>query len=84
MLRRSWPRSLRQWEKSSEEFQNFVEAVRSELAQRHKQISAVVITNIYPSLSLDEYLGWRIRTELIEQPKPLMRLPKGASFRVMI
>lgn len=62
------------------EFGVFVAAVKSELSQRHRQISAVVVTNIYPSLSLDECLGWRVRTELIEHPNPIVKLPRGFKF----
>lgn len=68
------------YNKEQEEFGNFVEAVKLELAQKHRQISAVVLTNIYPSLSLNEYLGWRIRTVLIEHLNPLAKLPRGLKF----
>lgn len=62
------------------EFGGIAEVVRKELATRHRQVSAVVLTNIYPALSLEEYLGWRVRIELLTQPRPAVRLPKGLSF----
>ena len=39
-----------------------------------------VLTDIYPSRSLDEAYGWRVRTELIAQPKPTVGLPDGLKF----
>lgn len=72
--------NIPEYEREQEEFSNFVEAVKQVLAVRHRQISAVVLTNIYPALTLDEYLGWRIRTELIEHPNPLVRLPSKMAF----
>lgn len=68
------------YEEEQKEFGDFIQVVESELAIRHRQISAVIITNIYPALSLNKYLGWRIRTELIEHPKPLVKLPEGMNF----
>lgn len=68
------------YEKEQQEFGNFIDAIKSELAHRHRQISAVIVTNIYPALTLDEYLGWRVRTELIEHPDPLVKLPQGLLF----
>lgn len=72
--------NIPEYEKEVEEFGNYLEAARVELAQRHRQISAVVITNIYPALTRNNYLGLRIRTELIEHPNPLVKLPKGLVF----
>ncbi len=72
--------NIPEYEKEKEEFINYVEAVRLELTQRHRKISAVVITNIYPALTVNDYLGWRIRTELIEHPNPLVKFPKGSVF----
>lgn len=62
------------------EFDNMVAAVAGELRSRHRQISAVVLTNIFPSLSLDNYLGWYVRTRLIPQPLPIVNLPDNLLF----
>lgn len=72
--------NIPEYEKEQQEFGNFVEAIKSEVVHRHRQISAVIVTNIYPALTLDEYLGWRVRTELIEHPDPLVKLPQDILF----
>jgi len=68
------------YEQEQAEFGSMVDAVESTLTVRHRRVSAVVVTNIFPSFSLDEYLGRRVRTELVMQPKPTATLPKGAEF----
>jgi len=68
------------YEQEQAEFDSMVDAVENILAAGHRRVSAVVLTNIFPSLSLDEYLGWRVRTELVMQPKPTATFPKGAVF----
>ncbi len=72
--------NLPEYTKEQEEFGSIAEAINSELANRHRQISAVIVTNIYPSFTQDGYLGWRIRMKLIEHPDPLVRLPQGLQF----
>lgn len=68
------------YEQEQAEFGSMVDAVENTLTAGHRRVSAVVLTNIFPALSLDEYLGWRVRTELVTQPKPTAILPKGAWF----
>lgn len=72
--------SIPEYEREQAEFSNIANAIRGELATKHRHISAVILTNIYPALTRDEYLGWRIRTELIVQSKPNVCLPKGFRF----
>lgn len=60
-------------------FQSFVER-RKELGERHRHVTAVILTNIYPALSLDEQVGFRVRTELVMQPKPIVCLPRELRF----
>lgn len=72
--------NIPEYEKEQKEFGNFLEAVKQELTKRHRQISAVVVTNIYPALTLNEYLGWRVRTKLIRHPNPLEGFPDGLVF----
>lgn len=72
--------NIPKYKEEQQEFDNFTEAIKSELVHRHRQISAVVVTNIYLALTYNEYLGWRIRTELIEHPNPLVQLPQGLLF----
>ncbi|HEX76073.1 MAG TPA: hypothetical protein G4O12_05765 [Dehalococcoidia bacterium] len=72
--------NLPEYEQEQSEFNDIVDAVRTELERRHRCISGVVLTNIYPALSLDEYLGWRVRTEYIAQPKPTCVLPQDFRF----
>lgn len=72
--------NIPKYKEEQQEFDNFMEAIQSELVHRHRQISAVVVTNIYLALAFDEYLGWRVRTELIEHPDPLVKLPQGLLF----
>lgn len=68
------------YEQEQIEFDNMAAAVATELKDRHRQICAVVLTSIFPSLSLDNYLGWRIRTKLIPQPSPIISLPNNILF----
>jgi len=68
------------YEQEQAEFSDMVEAIKTELAVRHRHVSAVVLTNICPALSLDEYLGWRVRTECVMQSNPMSCLPKGIDF----
>lgn len=72
--------NLPEYEQEQSEFNDIVDAVKTELERRHRYISGVVLTNIYPALSLDEYLGWRVRTEYIAQPKPICVLPQDLRF----
>lgn len=68
------------YEQEHAEFGYMVDAVENTLTGGHRRVSAAVLTNIFPALSLDEYLGWRVKTELVMQPKPTAALPKGAGF----
>jgi len=68
------------YEREQAEFRNMAEAIREQLDLRHKHVSAVILTNIYPALSLDEYLGWRVRTECIVQTEPIICIPEGLVF----
>lgn len=68
------------YEQEQAEFGSMVDAVENTLTAGHRRVSAVVVTNIFPALSLDEYLGWRVITELVMQPKPTAALTKGAEF----
>lgn len=72
--------NIPKYKEEQQEFDNFIEAIKSELVHRHRRISAVVVTNIYLALTLDAYLVWRVRTELIEHPDPLAPLPQGLIF----
>jgi len=72
--------NISNWEQEQAEFENMKQAILSELKIRHRHVSAVVLTNVYPSRSLDEAYGWRVRTELIAQPKPTVGLPGGLKF----
>lgn len=68
------------YEREQTEFRYMAEAIRKQLGLRHKHVSAVILTNIYPALSLDDYLGWRVRTEFIVQTKSIIRIPEGLIF----
>lgn len=72
--------SISDYEKEQAEFDNMKDAIIAELNIRHRQVSAVVLTDIYPSISLDENYGWRVRTELIAQPKPVIGIPNTLRF----
>jgi hypothetical protein len=52
-----------------EESDLLTSAVRSTLAVAHTRVSAVVHTSMFPGRSQDGILGWRVRSESIEQPK---------------
>lgn len=58
------------FEQERAEFDGLAEAISHELHMRYRHVSAVILTNIYPALSLNGYLGWRVRTECVLQPKP--------------
>jgi hypothetical protein len=72
--------NIQEYAREQVEFINMVDAIREELDTRHRHVSAVVLTNVYPALSLDEYLGWRVRTEFLSQPKPTVCLPEDFIF----
>jgi hypothetical protein len=72
--------NIPRYEQEQAEFGSMVNAVERALTAGHRRVSAVVVTNIFLALSLDEYLGWRVRTELVMQPKPTATLHKGAKF----
>lgn len=72
--------NIQDYTREQAEFSNMVDAIRKELNTRHRHVSAVILTNIYPAFSLDEYLGWRIKTEFLAQPKPEVCLPEGFIF----
>jgi len=72
--------NISHYEQEQAEFENMKQAILAELEIRHRHVSAVVLTDIYPSRSLDEAYGWRVRTELIAQPKPTVGLPDGLKF----
>ena len=62
------------------EFDAMVDSVTEELKAHHNEVSAVILTNMYPALSLDRHLGFRIRTELVVHPKPAVCLPRELRF----
>lgn len=68
------------YEQEQVEFDEMAEAIQKQLYEAHKKVSAVVLTNIYPALSLDEKLGWRVRTMLIRHSKPSVKLSNSLSF----
>jgi len=72
--------NISKWEQEQSEFEDMKRAILAELNIRHRQVSAVVLTDVYPSISVDESYGWRVRTELIAQPKPIVRLPESLRF----
>lgn len=72
--------SLDNYEKECAEFEGMVSAVKSELDKAHTRVSAVVLTSIYPSFSMDGYLAWRVRAEFISQPRPKHPLPPDLQF----
>lgn len=72
--------NISDWEQEQAEFENMKQAILGELNIRHRHVSAVVLTDIYPSISADDNYGWRVRTELIAQPKPTVRLPDSLRF----
>ena len=72
--------NISDWEKEQAEFENMKQAVLAELGIRHRHVSAVVLTDVYPSISVDGSYGWRVRTELIAQPKPIVGLPDSLRF----
>lgn len=72
--------NMKIWEQEQAEFENMKQAILAELEIRHRHVSAVVLTNTYPSVCLDGTYGWRIRTELIAQPNPITGLPDGLKY----
>jgi hypothetical protein len=68
------------YQREQAEFKVIVDAVKQELSTRHRQVSDVILTNIYVSTSLDGFFGLRVRTELITHPEPTISLPLGISF----
>lgn len=72
--------NMHDYKQEQAEFENMKKAIIEELNARHRHVSAVVLTDIYPSMSLDEHLGWRVRTELIIQAKPTVSLPNNLRF----
>ncbi len=72
--------NISDYEKEQAEFDNMKKAIMAELDIRHRHVSAVVLTDIYPSISLNESYGWRVRTELLIQPKPIVSLPDNLRF----
>ena len=72
--------NISDWEQEQAEFENMKQAILGELNIRHRHVSAVVLTDIYPTISADDNYGWRVRTELIAQPKPTAELPDKLRF----
>lgn len=72
--------NIRDYDKEQVEFENMKLATLGELEIRHRHVSAVVLTNVYPAISVDGSYGWRVRTELIAQPKPEIALPDTLRF----
>jgi hypothetical protein len=61
-------------------FAAVVEGIGDALARHHHRVAAVVVTSIYPALSLDDVLGWRVRTACVPQPSPTRPLPAELRF----
>lgn len=72
--------NISDYDKEQAEFENMRQAILGELDIRHRQVSAVVLTNVHPSISVDKSYGWWVRTELIAQPKPTVGLPDTLRF----
>jgi hypothetical protein len=72
--------SFDSYEAELDEFDSILSAVSDTLARRHKQISVVVLTAIYPSLSLDGVVVWRIRMDNILNTKASNPVPKEFKF----
>lgn len=72
--------NISDYEKEQAEFENMKKAIMAELNIRHRHVSAVILTDIYPSISLDENYGWRVRTEFLIQTKPTVGLPDNLRF----
>ena len=72
--------NLPDYNQEQEELPGMVEAITAELRNEHKKVSAVVITNIYPTLSLDNFVGWRVLTETILHPAPIHAVPDFLPF----
>jgi hypothetical protein len=67
--------SLGTLDRESVEFDSIAEAVRSRLEHTHTRVSAVVLTAIEPTRTMNGVPVWWIRTEVIEQPRPQHPLP---------
>lgn len=72
--------NITNYESEEVEFDGILDAVKKELDKRYRHVTAVILTNIYPALSLDEQVGFRLRTELVMQPEPIVCLPRGFCF----
>jgi hypothetical protein len=72
--------NLPDYNQEQKEMPHMVEAVSSELHDRHKNITAAVISNIYPVLSLDYYIGYRVCTNSVSHPSPTMKIPESCIF----
>lgn len=72
--------NIADYDQEQAEFNNMVEAVRQELHTRHAQVSAVVLTNMYLSQSLNGVVGWRVRTEFVQHPNPIIIVPARLRF----
>ncbi len=72
--------NISKYEEEQAEFEDIKKAIMGELNVRHKHVAAVVLTDIYSSRSLDEFYGWRVRTELLVQPNPDVGLPDSFKF----
>ncbi|MCJ7515378.1 MAG: hypothetical protein MUO89_05365 [Dehalococcoidia bacterium] len=68
------------YEQEKTEFDHIADVIRKELNVRYRNVSVVVLTNIYPCLSMNEHLLWRVSSELIVNPKQNLHLPKGLCF----
>lgn len=63
-----------------QEFEDFVRAVSNEMHGAHKSISAAILTNNYPALSVDGHMGWRIRSTYVAHESPGVVLPDDLVF----
>ena len=72
--------NIQDYTQEQEEIQDIIKTITSELANGYHNISVVVVTNVYPVLSLDNYIGIRFRTETVFHHNPINVLPDFLRF----
>lgn len=72
--------NLGNYQRETAEFDGIVARVRDEMQKAHTRISAVVLTDIYPSRTMDSKLRWWVRSEFIPQSRPQYPLPASLRF----